>query len=156
MIDPTTMQPPEVDVEAQSPGIPMNGWTVDFGSTAMDHQMGSGYPVFNQPQPRRPRRKELFAESDDRKPAAGPSTHPFYNQAGPSESAYKMFGLKRKREESLEPIESWLSEQNSLDPMPMPIHVLDDEPGPSYCTNHASNLLKTIADFSTFISKLPR
>lgn len=114
------------------------------------HHLESSFENFNdaRSQPRRTR-KHLFADPLDHMamPAGpslpGPSSLPFYNeprQPSDVDPFYSldrppMFSLKRKRENSPEPNESWLAHPT---PMSMPMHDIDDQS--PYGTFHLSHL----------------
>jgi len=106
-----------------------NAWGPEFNNVPfMDHHIGSTYTGFENndvfSQPRRTGKKQLFADSPmSAGPSQpGPSSQQFYNH----NTAYAMSSLKRKRDDSLEPVPSWLDDQNT--PMVGDIPI----PGPSY------------------------
>ena len=129
-----------------------DGWSEDFSNPLFMNNPITPSPPFenhNEPlsQMRRPRKKELFADSEvsmpPRSPVAGPSTRPFYLENQPSDTyptygLESMTGLKRKRANSIEPIQSWLSDQN---PPNMIDLVHEDSPGPSYSNLSLSIIL---------------
>ena len=144
------MQPQDTDSNAWGTDTPsitdLSGISLDSSSAwgtdpfindsnqAMHYHPGSSYFENNDPFPRRAGKKQLFADNPTHAGPSqpGPSSQPFYNQTQPSEPAYglenrtTMSGLKRKREESLEPMEPWLADQNP----PNPMSILDDDPRP--------------------------
>lgn len=161
------------DVLSARPSLDQSdGWPVDFSNPlfmtnpiTMNHHVGSPSTLFeNHNEPlRRPRKKELFADSEEsmppRSPVAGPSTRPFYLEHQPSDTyptygLETMTGLKRKRADSFEPIQSWLQNPNPPDMIDL---VDDDSPGPSYSNHSLSNLLSIIPNiFANLISLLSR
>jgi len=138
------------EVESQMRSFSMdhpNTWGTEFNSipfmsdpSNMNHHIGSSYTSFENndvfSQPRRSGKKQLFADSPmSAGPSQpGPSTQPFYNPSDHDPAYGMMSSLKRKRDDSLEPIPSWLDDQNTH--MSMPMLGDDSSPGPSYSKHH--------------------